>query len=129
MRRARPPVAFDSMRTARNIAIIAVLALIVDLAPGGGNAASAILTTISIVFLGLIGAGGYQLWRQYRLTYFGLTERQRALFVGSLGAIVLMIAGADEMTSSGGGVVVWIGVLAFSIFSIIKVWGDAQARY
>lgn len=117
------------MRTARNIAIIAVLALIVAVAPGGGNAAAAILALITLSFFVLIAAAAYQLYRQHRLAYFGLSERQRALFVGSLGAIVLMIAGADKLTSTGAGLLVWLGVIAFAVFGMIKVWGDAQAGY
>ena len=117
------------MRTARNIAIIAVLALIVDVAPGGGNAADAILALISIVFLGLIGAAGFQIYRQYRLDYLGLPDRQRMLLVGALGAIVLMIAGASELTKTGAGLLVWIGVIALAVFTLIKVWGDARASY
>ncbi len=117
------------MRTARNIAIIAVLALIVDVVPGGGNVAEGILALISIVFLALIGAAGYQLYRQYRLDYLGLTDGQRALVVGALGAIVLMIAGASELTKSGAGLLVWLAVIAFAVISLIKVWGDARSSY
>src|SRR3954465_5658358 len=84
---AIPPVYASCVRTVRNIAIIAVLALIVDVAPAGGHEADGILALISIVFLALIGAAGYQLYRQYRFEYLGLTDRQRALCVGSLGAI------------------------------------------
>jgi hypothetical protein len=117
------------MRTARNIAIIAALALIVDVAPGGGHVADGILALISIVFLALIGVAGYQLYRQYRMEYLGLTDRQRAVVVGAIGAIVLMIAGASELTATGAGLLVWIGVVALAVFSLIKVWGDARASY
>jgi hypothetical protein len=117
------------VRTARNIAIIAVIALVVAVAPGGGNAAAAILALISLVFLALIGAAGYQLYRQYRLEYLGLNDRQRGLFLGSLGAIVLMIAGASKLTSSAGGTLVWLGVIAFAVITLIKVWGDSRASY
>ena len=55
------------MRALRNIAIIALLALIVAVVPGGDNAADALLALISMLFLALIVAGGYQLYRQYRL--------------------------------------------------------------
>jgi phosphatidylglycerophosphate synthase len=115
------------MRTARNIAIIALLALIVAVAPGGGNAADGILALISLTFCVLVGAAGYQLYRQHRLTYLGLAERQRAMFIGSLGAIVLMIAGASDLTSTGAGLLVWLAVIAFSVITMIKVWGDARA--
>ena len=117
------------MKTARNIAIIALLALIIAAVPGGGNGAAGVLALITLLVWGLIAASGYQLWRQYRLAYFGLTEGQRALFVGSLGAIVLMIAGASKLTASGGGLVLWFGVIAFSVISMIKVWQDARAQY
>jgi hypothetical protein len=117
------------MKAARNIAIIAVLALIVDVAPAGGHVADGILALISIVFLALIGAAAFQLYRQYRFDYLGLADRQRALLVGSLGAIVLMIAGASEMTKTGAGLLIWIGVIAFAVFTLIKIWGDARASY
>ena len=117
------------MRALRNIAIIALLALIVAVVPGGENAAAALLALISMLFLVLIVAGGYQLFRQYRFQYLGLSENQRGLFVGSLGAIVLMIAGAQKLTSTGGGLILWFGVIAFAVISIIKVWGDSRSSY
>lgn len=117
------------MRTARNVAIIALLALVVAAVPGGGNAADAILAVISLTFFALIGAAAYQLYRQNRLTYLGLTDGQRALVVGSLGAIVLMIAGAAELTGTGAGLLVWLAVIAFSVIMLIKVWGDSRRAY
>ncbi len=117
------------MRTVRNIAIIAVLALIVDVAPGGGHVADGLLALISLTFFALIGAAGFQLYRQYRLEYVGLTDGQRTAVVGSLGAIVLMIAGASELTETGAGLLVWIAVIALAVFTLIKVWGDARASY
>jgi len=117
------------VKTARNIAIIALLALIVAAVPGGGNFADAILAVISLAFFTLIGFAGYQLYRQYRLTYLGLTDGQRAMFVGALGAIVLMIAGASELTETGAGLFVWIAVIAVSVITLVKVWGDARASY
>jgi hypothetical protein len=113
----------------RNIAIIAVLALIVAVVPGGDNAARAIATALSLLFLALIGFAAWQLYRQYRFTYLQLDDRRRALFLGAIGAIVLMIAGADELTSNGLGLLVWLAVLGGSILAIVRVWMDAQASY
>ena len=117
------------MRALRNIAIIAVLALIVAVVPGGDNAAQAIVAAISIVFMALIALLGWQLFRQYRFTYMGLDERRRALFVGSLGAIALMIAGADELTRTGGGLLAWLAVLGLAIFLIFRTWTEARSSY
>ena len=49
--------------------------------------------------------------------------------LGALGAIVLMIAGADKLTATGVGLVVWFAVIAFSVITIIKVWGDARRNF
>jgi|SRR4051812_18311835 hypothetical protein len=117
------------MRTARNIAIILLLALIVDLAPGGGNAAQALLAAVGIIFLAMIAWGAYVFYRQNRLSYLGLTERQRILFVSALGAIVLMIAGASKLTATSGGSLIFIGVLIFAALSIYKVWSESRASY
>ena len=117
------------MRALRNIAIICLLALVVAGVPGGDNAAQAVSAAMGIVFLALIAVGGWQLYRQHRFAYMSLDERRRAIFVGSLGAIVLMIAGADEMTDTGGGLLVWIGVLSLSVFFVVRTWLEAQSRY
>ena len=117
------------MRALRNVAIIAVLALIVAVVPGGDNAARAIVAALSILFLALIGFTAWQLYRQYRFTFLQLDERRRALLLGAVGAIVLMIAGADELTETGGGLLLWLAVLGAAIFAIVRVWGEAQSRY
>lgn len=117
------------MKTARNIAIILALAAIFALVPGGGNVAEAIYTALSITFLALIGFSGYQLFRQNRFAYLALDERLRAILVVSLGAIVLMIAGADELTRTGGGLLVWLAIVGLSVFGIVRVVTEARASY
>ena len=46
------------MRAARNIAIIALLALVVAAVPGGGNLADGFLAVLLIAFLVILGAAG-----------------------------------------------------------------------
>jgi hypothetical protein len=115
------------VRAARNIAIIAALALVLAAAPGGGNLADGILAVLLIAFLVILGASGYVGYRQNRLAYLTLDERQRLLLLGSLGAIALMIAGADELLDTGGGTLVFIGVLGASIFAIARVVAEARS--
>jgi hypothetical protein len=117
------------MRTVRNIAIIMVLALIVAVVPGGGNAARAILAAFSIVFAALIAFACWQLFRQHRFNYLGLDQRRRTLFVVAVGAIALMVAGADEMTRTGGGLVAWLAILGLSIYVIVATFLETQRSY
>ncbi len=117
------------MRALRNLAIIALLALIIDVVPGGGNAADAIVAALSLLFMALIGVAAWQIFRQNRLAFAGLGDGQRAVFLGALGAIVLMIAGADELTDTGAGLLVWLAVIGAAVFAIVRVWFEATQRY
>ena len=115
------------MRTLRNIAIIAVLALGVAFVPGGGAAAETLLAALFMGFLATIGFLGYRLYRQNQLTLLALTDGRRALLYAAVGAIALMIAGTDELLDTGGGTLVWIAVLALSVFAILQVWRESNA--
>jgi hypothetical protein len=115
------------VRAARNIAIIALLALVVAAVPGGGNLADGILAVLLIAFLVILGAAGYLAYRQNRLAYQTLDDRQRLFLLGALGAIAVMIAGADELLDSGAGTLVWIAVLGLSIFAIARVVAESRS--
>jgi hypothetical protein len=115
------------VRAARNIAIIALLALILAAVPGGGNLADGILAVLTIAFLVIIAAMGYLGYRQNRMAYLTLTERQRLLLLGAVGALVLAIAGADELLDTGGGTLAFIAVLALAIFAIVRVVAEARS--
>jgi drug/metabolite transporter (DMT)-like permease len=114
------------MRALRNIAIIAALAFVVAAVPGGGNAATAVLTAITLAFLAAIGWAGYQIYRSQQLTILSLTDGQRGVLIAAVGAIALMIAGADELLDTGAGTLVWIAVLAASIVAIWRLWVQSQ---
>lgn len=114
------------MRALRNAAIIALLALVVAAVPGGGNVADGIIAVLMVAFLAVIGAAGFLIYRQNRLAYLTLDERRRGMLLAAIGAIVLMIAGADELLDSGAGTLVWIGVLGLAIFAIVSVVRSAR---
>ena len=114
------------MRALRNIAIIALLALIVAAVPGGGNLAEAVLTTISILFLVAIAFGVFQIYRMQKFNIDVLDDRRRAILIASVGLIVLMIAGADEMLETGLGGLIWIALLALAIVSIWRLWVESH---
>ena len=115
------------MQTARNVAIILVLALIVDLVPGGGAAAEAIMVAISIAFLAAIAWFGARLYRDQELTLDSLSDGRRAILFGAVGAIALLIAGYEEFRDFSGGILVWIALMAAAVAAIFVVWREATS--
>ena len=114
------------MHTLRNVAIVMALALVVAFAPHGGNVAEAILTAITMGFLAALAWMLFVLSRQNQLTLATLTDARRAVLYAGFGMIALLIAGSDELFSSGGGTLVWIVLLAASVAAIWRVWIDAN---
>ncbi len=115
------------MRIARNVAIIAAIAALVDLAPGGGRATSAVLTVVLLAFLATLGVAGQQLYRENRLTVDSLSDRDRGIVYGAVGLVVLMVAGASKMLATGGGTLLWVGLLVLAIVAIARVWTAANS--
>jgi len=114
------------MRTLRDLSIIMALALGVAFAPAGGNLAEAVLTALTMGFLAAIAWMLYLLSRQNELTLATLSDGRRAILYGALGMIALLIAGTDELFSTGGGTVAWILLLGASVAAIWRVWAEAN---
>jgi hypothetical protein len=114
------------VRTARNVAIIVVLALGVAFLPHGGNVVEAIFAAIWLGFLAGISWMLYVLSRENQLTLATLSDGRRALFYGAFGMIALLIAGTPKLFASGGGTLVWILLLGASVAAIWWVWNEAN---
>lgn len=115
------------MRTLRNVAIVMLLALAVAFLPAGGNLADAILTAITMGFLAGIAWMLFVLGRQNQLTLATLTDARRAILYAALGMLALLIAGSDELFSTGGGTLLWIALFGASVAAIWRVWMDANS--
>lgn len=114
------------LRTARNVAIIALLALAITVVPGGDAAARTVLNALGMAFLAAIAWFAYTVYRQQRLTIDGLDDGRKAILFGSVGLICLLIAGYTQFRLWGDGAVVgWIAMLAICVIAIIAVWRDA----
>lgn len=114
------------MRAARNVATIMLLALIVAFLPGGGNAAEAIITALTMALFAGVAWMVYVLSRENQMTLATLTDGRRALLYGAVAMILLLIAGTDKLFSTGGGTLLWILLFAASIAAIWRVWMDAN---
>lgn len=114
------------MRTARNVAIVMVLALGVAFLPGGGNAADTVFTAMTLGFLAGIAWFVYTFSRESQLTLATLDDRRRGLLYGAVGMLVLMVAGYDKLGSTGGGTVLLILLVGASLGAIWWVWSNAN---
>ena len=114
------------MRTARNVAIIMLLALVVAFLPGGGNAAEALITALTMALLAGVAWMVYTLSRENQLTLATLTDARRAILYGAVGMILLLVAGTDKLFASGGDPLHCMQRLSASIAAIWRVWMDAN---
>ena len=114
------------MRTARNVAIVMVLALGVAFLPHGGNVVDAIFAAITLGFLAGVSWMLYVLSRENQLTLATLGDGRRAIFYAAFGMIALLIAGTDKLFSSAGGTLVWILLLGASVAAIWRIWTEAN---
>ena len=114
------------MQTIRNLAIILLLALGVYAIPGGGTAAETAIAALVMGFLAAIGFFVYRMYRENQLTLMTLTDGRRAILYGAFAVMALMIAGTDELLSSGPGTLAWIALLGLSAFAIFRVWTEAS---
>jgi hypothetical protein len=115
------------VRTARNVAIVMLLALGVAYLPGGGNLATAVITLLTMALLAGIAWMLYVLSRENQLTLSTLTDGRRAIFYGAFGMLALLVAGSHKMFSTGGGTLLWIVLMGASVAAIWKVWMEASS--
>jgi hypothetical protein len=113
------------LQTARNVAIILLLALAVDLVPGGGDAADTILQLLAMAFLAAIAWFVFRTYREQQMTLMTLSDTRRAVLFGAVGAIALLIVGYEEFSAFEGGIVLWIGLMAAAIAAIFLVVREA----
>lgn len=114
------------MRTARNVAIVALLAVPVAFVPGGGNAVDAIMTTLLLAFMAGISFAIYSFFRQNQLTVLTLRDSRRAILYGAAGGLALLVAGQDELTAISGGILIWIALVVACGFAAFFVWREAN---
>src|SRR5690348_10081409 len=114
------------MRTARNVAIVMLLAVPVAFTATGGNLADALLTALTMGLLAGFSWALYVFSRENQLTLATLSDGRRALLYGALGLIALLIAGTDKMFATGGGTLLWILLFAAAAAAIWRVWMDAN---
>lgn len=117
-----------SLATARNIAIILVLALLVVLVPGGGTGSSVAIQAVSLAFLATLVWFGAMMYRQHRVALYGLGDRRRAILYAALAVATLTLTATPRLWHTGVGSVVWLVLLAGAVYAVIAIVWSAR-RY
>ena len=111
------------MQFAWKLGVVALIALVLTVLPGGGNALEVVLTVLTIAFLGAIAYLGYRLYRQYRLDIDGLDPNLRLALFGSIGLAILTFVATDRLFNVGGlGVLAWFALLALCSYGLYWTW-------
>lgn len=117
-----------SLATFRNIVIILAIAAAVALLPGGGTGANVALQAASLLFLATIGWFGSVMYRQHRVTLYGLGDRRRALLYAALTVAAVTLTGTSKLTSTSAGSLAWLLLLGAAVYAVIAVVWSAR-RY
>jgi hypothetical protein len=103
--------------------VIALVALLLVVLPGGGNALDVLLTALTIVFFAAIALLVARLYRQYRLDIESLDQNVRLALYGSLAIAVLTFTGTQRLFDAGGaGVLLWFALLAVASYGLFWAW-------
>jgi TRAP-type C4-dicarboxylate transport system permease small subunit len=111
------------MRTVRNWAIIALVALAIVALPGGGPTLNVVMSLLSIAFFAAIALFGYRLWHEHKFTLDSLSDRQRFVLYASIGVAFLNFTATSRLFNAGGiGVVVWLVLLGLCSYGVMWVY-------
>ena len=111
------------MQFAWKFGVVMLVALVLVVLPGGGNALDVVLTFLTIAFLAAIAFLAYRLYHQYRLDIDSLDPNLRLALFGSIGLAILTFVATDRLFDEGGiGVLVWFALLALCSYGLYWTW-------
>lgn len=118
---------FERFKFPIYLLIVALIALVFTVAPGGGNALNTILTALTIAFFVGIAFVGVRMFRDYRFNLETLEDRERFVLYAALAGVVLTFTASDRLFATGGvGVLLWICLLALCAFALFWVYGQTR---
>jgi uncharacterized protein involved in cysteine biosynthesis len=117
----------ERFRGLRNVAIVALIALAIALAPGGGTGLSVALWLLTVAFFVSIAFLGYRLFRENRMTIEALSVTERAVAYGSIALAFVAFTATNRLFNIGAlGVLLWLAVLGLCSYGIYWVWRHAS---
>jgi O-antigen/teichoic acid export membrane protein len=111
------------MQFAWKLGVVALIALVLVVLPGGGSALDVALTLLTIAFFTAIALLGYRLYREHRFELESLEPRQRLVLYGSVGLAFLTFTATNRLFDEGGiGVLAWLALLGLCSYGVFWVY-------
>jgi hypothetical protein len=111
------------MQLAWKFGLIALVALLLTVLPGGGSALDVALAFLSIAFFVAIAFLVFRLYRQYRFELDTLDERTRLVLYGAVGLALLTFTATSRLFDSGGiGALAWLALLGLASYGVYWAW-------
>jgi hypothetical protein len=111
--------------TVRNIAIVLLIAAAVEFLPGGGRVADTFAAVLLVGFYVGLAYLFQMLYRENRISIYGLGNRNRAMLYGALAVGAVTLAAAPRMWQTGAGEIAWfalIGLVFYSLLTVYRYW-------
>ncbi len=111
------------MKLALQFGIVALIALVLTVAPGGGPALDVALTMLTLAFFAAIGYMGFRLYREHRFTLDALEDRQRLILYGAIGLAFLTFTATPVLFAAGApGFFAWVALLGACSYGVYWVF-------
>jgi hypothetical protein len=113
----------ERAKNLRNAAIVLLIAAAVYAIPGGGRAASTFEAALFVVFGVAVGYLGLRMYREYRVSLYGLGDRNRALLYGAIAVAAVVVMGQKRMWQTGLGELAWfvlVGLVVYAVLAVIR---------
>jgi hypothetical protein len=111
-----------SLEALRNVGIIVLIALVVWLAPGGGQGASFIQQLLGAIFIVTMAVICGILYRQYRGEIFSLGDRWRFALYAAVGIAIVTVAASRRLFQTGAGALLWFALIGAASYTLYLVW-------
>jgi hypothetical protein len=111
----------------RNVAIILLIALAIDVVPGGGRFSDTVQQTLYLTFFGVLAWAASRMYREHRVAIYGLGDRRRATVYTALGVLAVTLTATDRMWDSTVGEFGWLLLIAGSVFLLVETLRAARS--
>ena len=110
-------------KTARNIAIVLLLAVIVWRVPGGDTASQTISNLLTVILFGGLLFFGYRTYMEHRTTIMDLDNRLRNVLYASVGMITFALVATSRLWDEGGPwPLLWFALIGAAVYGFVTVF-------